>query len=126
MNLPINLLNNTSNYIYDNIPNEQAILDAQYDALGKIYNRFSTYLLTMIISLIVYVMLEKILIAQRDGYWRINLVVYKKDIPFNQSEDFIKVIKMFKGVLFGIMLAQTLLYFFIGRMFAQEMVSSIL
>lgn len=122
---------NWSNIIIDNLTQSemlkeqcgtyclQQLVDQQYSAMANIYDKFHGYLIGLIAFFIIYAVLEKFITASEKGYWRINYIIGKKDIPFTPKEDTIKTIKWIKNLLFGIMFALALVYYFVyGRLLA--------
>jgi len=91
----------------------QEMVDKQYSAMVDIYNKFNGYLLSIIAFFIVYAFLEAFVKASENGYWRINYGFGKKDIPFNPDVQIVKTVKYIKGLLYSIMFALALVYYFV-------------
>lgn len=104
-----------------NMCNQQQIIDAQYNALGSIYGRFSTYLLALVAFFIIDSLLDKIIYASEVKKFKINYFVGSKEFDFNVSDDFIKYITMAKNIFRMTMFAMALIYYFMSRMFFIEM-----
>jgi hypothetical protein len=96
------------------------MVDAQYSAMADIYNKFNGYLIGVIAFFVIYALLEASIKASEKGFWRINYIIGNKDIPFHPSEDTVKTIKWIKGLLFGVMFALSLVYFFVYGFLAQS------
>lgn len=87
--------------------------DAQYEAMAGIYDKYKGFMLSIAIYLFINKILETAIENGRKGYWRIGFFKYKKDIEFKLTEDTIKSIKFIKNMLFGIVFALTLVYYFV-------------
>ncbi len=114
-----NLLNNTSGIVGNVVNNcqsycQQQFVDQQYNALGNIYGRFSTYLWALVAFFIIYSLLDKVEYAGKQQ--KFKFIKWEFDFPI--SDQLIKVISFLKNVFFMTMFAMSLVYAFFGMQFA--------
>jgi len=118
MNYSFNFTNiskmyNTTEFINPCQQCYQFTIDQQYSAMANVYTKFNTYLLGLIAFFIIYKILEKSISAGKLGHWKIGFGKYSKSFKFNISDDTIKILEWIKNILFGVMFALALVYYFV-------------